>query len=236
MNLVLFEPGELGAPLPRADLRAVHILTVLRRAAGDAFNAGVVNGPIGSATLESVDDRELRFVFTPARQPPSLPDITLVVGMPRPPTARDILRDATTMGVRAIHFVSTERTHEGFATSSLWRDDEWRKLLVQGAAQACDTQLPIVTWTHSLIGALAKAPPGDWLALDNYEASGHLSAWKPAAENTPIVLAIGPERGWGPRDRERLRAAGGTLLHLGARVLRVEMAVVAALALLQARR
>lgn len=236
MNLVLFEPGELGAPLPRTDLRAVHILTVLRRAIGDAFNAGVVDGPIGSATLESVDDRELRFAFTPTRQPPPVPDITLVVGMPRPPTARDILRDATTMGVRAIHFVSTERTHEGFATSSLWREDEWRKLLVQGAAQACDTQLPIVTWTHSLIGALAHAPPGDWLALDNYEAAGPLSAWQPAVENTPIVLAIGPERGWGPRDRERLRTAGGTLLHLGPRVLRVEMAVVAALALLQARR
>jgi RsmE family RNA methyltransferase len=48
------------------------------------------------------------------------------------------------------------------------------------------------------------------------------------------VLAIGPERGWGPRDRDGLRAAGFALAHLGPRVLRSETAVVAALAILRA--
>jgi RsmE family RNA methyltransferase len=52
----------------------------------------------------------------------------------------------------------------------------------------------------------------------------------------PLVLALGPERGWGPRDREQLRAAGFSLAHLGSRVLRLETAVVAALTLAKAAR
>ena len=49
-----------------------------------------------------------------------------------------------------------------------------------------------------------------------------------------IEIALGPERGWGPADREALSAAGFTLAHLGTRVLRVETAVVAALAISRA--
>ncbi|MDP2307365.1 MAG: RsmE family RNA methyltransferase [Pseudomonadota bacterium] len=243
MNLVLLEPAELGAPLPRVDPRARHILDVLRRREGDTFHAGVVDGPIGTATLDHIATDALIVSFVPIREPPPLPPITLIVGLPRPPTARDILRDATTCGVAAIHFVATERTDPNYATSTIWRDGEWRRHLLVGAAQAFDTRLPVVTWTHTLgqaltsFGSGAGGEPAVCLALDNYEAEAHLGRWKPddPGVTTPIVLALGPERGWGPADRARLRNHGATLLHLGKRVLRVEMAVVAALAILQAR-
>lgn len=232
MNLVLFEQEEIGAPLPVGDPRALHIRDVLRRVDGDSFDAGLVNGAIGVATVTRLDADSLRFTFRPTRLPPPLAAITLVIGLPRPATAKDILRDATTMGVKALHFVTTERTNDSYATSSLWRDGEWRRHLLLGAAQAFDTRLPIVTWHQSLPEALQGAT-GACLALDNYEGVRHLAAG--SAPNGPITLAIGPERGWGPRDRDHLRSAGSTLCHLGPRVLRVEMAVVAALALVQAR-
>jgi len=72
------------------------------------------------------------------------------------------------------------------------------------------------------------------LALDVYEAGAPLSQLAPAAG--PVVLALGPERGWSPDERTQLRAAGFTLAHLGSRVLRVETALVAALSVLLARR
>ena len=49
------------------------------------------------------------------------------------------------------------------------------------------------------------------------------------------TVAIGPEGGWSPRDREQLRAAGFEGLRLGPRVLRTETAGIAAIAALQAR-
>lgn len=243
MNLVLFEPSELAAPLPLADPRAQHILKVLRRSPGDAFVAGLVDGPLGVATLRSVDETSLSLVFSPEREPPPLPPVVLLVGLPRPQTARDVLRDATTLGASCIHFIATERSDPNYASASLWTSGEWRRHLLAGASQACDTRLPSVTWTRSLSSALAACPAspgGPRLALDNYEAAASLDAAlssgspglgsPPSAPRPPLVLAFGPERGWGPADRAALRADGFTLCSLGSRVLRLETAVVATLA------
>ncbi|HEY9248909.1 MAG TPA: 16S rRNA (uracil(1498)-N(3))-methyltransferase, partial [Rariglobus sp.] len=81
-------------------------------------------------------------------------------------------------------------------------------------------------------------PDGSRFALDNYEATTALRAeiLNPKSQIlNGTVLALGPERGFGPADRDALRAAGFTLAHLGSRVLRVETAVVAALAITCAR-
>lgn len=230
MNVVLFEATEPHV-LARADPRARHVVDVLRRGVGDHFDAGIVDGPLGTATVTALDSASLAFAFVPGSVPPPLPDVTLIVGLPRPATARDVLRDATTLGVRAIHFVTTERTTASYAASRLWTDGEARAQIVLGAAQAFDTRLPSVTAGLPLADALALGA-GERLALDNYEAPAHLGRWGLPG---PVTLAIGPERGWGPKDRATLRAAGATLHHLGTRVLRVEMAVVAALTLVHAR-
>lgn len=233
MNLVLFEPHELGVALPRTDARAEHILKVLRRSVGQTFDAGVVGGPLGKASVVEIGERALKVAFTAGAEPLALPLRTLIVGLPRPATARDILRDATTLGVQAIHFVETERTDPNYAASKLWIDGEWRQHLLTGAAQAFDTRLPEISWCNTLEHALAGAS-GRRLALDNYEAETHLGNFPICSNENAQVLAIGPERGWGPQDRAVLRNAGCTLVHLGERVLRVETAVVAALAILAA--
>lgn len=237
MNLVLFEPSEIAASLPRTDPRARHILDVLRRGTGDTFDAGLVNGPLGKATLTGITDAALALAFTPTHEPPPLAPITLIVGLPRPQTARDILRDATTLGATRIHFVVTERTDPNYATSTLWTSGEWRRHCLTGAAQAFDTRIPEVTWTHTLATSLATLSlPCTRLALDNYEAveplkKCHLIGDTESDLAGSLILALGPERGWGPADRDTLRAAGFTLAHLGPRVLRVETAVIAALAI-----
>ena len=232
MNLVLFEPGELAAPLPLDDPRAQHILKVLRRAPGDAFVAGLVDGPLGTATVVSAGASALVLAFRPEREPPPLPPVTLLVGLPRPQTARDLLRDAATLGAARIHFVATERADPNYAASSLWTSGEWRRHLLAGAAQACDTRLPAVTRSHTLSSALATLPPAaaaTRLALDNYEASAPLADALRDAASGELVLALGPERGWGPADRDALRDAGFILCSLGGRVLRLETAAAVAL-------
>jgi RsmE family RNA methyltransferase len=240
LNLVLFEPAELTAPLPRTDPRAAHILDVLRRREGDTFDAGAVNGPRGKATLTVVTPNALTLAFTWDAPLAPLPPTTLLIGLPRPQTARDILRDATTLGATCIHFIATERADPNYATSTLWTSGEWRRHCLTGAAQAFDTRIPEVTWTHTLASALASLPTSTTrIALDNYESPAslrvcHLTSDEHSASTGGMVLALGPERGFGPSDRDALRAAGFTLAHLGSRVLRVETAVVAALAITRA--
>ncbi len=236
MNLVLFEPGELDAPLPRGDVRARHIVEVLRLGVGATIEAGVIDGVVGVATLTEVGAAALRLSFEPGAEPPPLPDITLVVGLPRPPSARDVLRDATTLGVRAIHFVTPQLGDPNYATSSLWKTGEWRRQLIQGAGQARCTRLPAVTWGRRLATVLAESPATERLALHNDEAAAPLSRWRRADGGSGVLVAIGPERGWGPRDLVALSEGGCSLWHLGRRVLRVELAVAAALTLVGAAR
>ncbi|HYC70504.1 MAG TPA: RsmE family RNA methyltransferase [Opitutaceae bacterium] len=234
MNLILFAPEELARPLAPGDPRAEHLRTTLRRQAGDSFDAGLVNGPRGRARIDAIDAAGLHLSFAWGPIPPPLPPLALVAGLPRPQTARDILRDATTLGATALHFVQTEKSERSYASSALWRD-EWRRHVIAGAQQAFDTRIPEVTHGRPLRAALEALPAGGArLALDPYEATAALAAALPALV-APCALAIGPERGWTAADRAELRAAGFSLVHLGARVLRTETAVVAALTLARSR-
>lgn len=241
MNLILFARDELGRPLAAADERARHVRDVLKRKPGEPFDLGVIDGPRGKGRVEAIGtDGGVTFSIELGAEPPPLAPLHLVIGLPRPQTAKKILNEATALGVAALHFVVTERTEPGYAQSTLWRGGEWRTHAIEGAQQAFCTRLPRVTAGRTLaeaitdVGELAGAAR---LALDNYEAGAALGAVAlPDAASAPLVAALGPERGWGPKDRDALRAAGFTLVHLGERVLRVETATVATIAILRARR
>lgn len=236
MNLLLFQPEETARPLDRADPRAVHLLTVLRRGVGEPFDAGLVDGPRGKGRITAIDAASLTLAFTWLEPPPPPDPITLVIGLPRPQTARKILHEAAALGVQAMHFVRTERGEPSYADSALWQSGEWRRHVQDGVAQAFCTHLPVVSHGRALGDVLdARSADAACIALDNYESPAPLSAIAPASHQ-PVVLALGAERGWTGAERHALRAAGFAFAHLGTRVLRLETAAVAALAVLKARR
>ncbi len=236
MNIILFSPREVELPLPGKDSRSRHIREVLRLRPGDVFDAGLVNGPRGRATVETIDaDGALRLRFAWGDPPEPLAPIRLVVGLPRPQTARDILREGAALGVSAMDFVRTERGEPSYAHSSLWAADEWQSQILAGTAQAFCTRLPTVRHGETLTATLAALPTGGTrLALDNYEGARPLGAVDlPGGGET--TLALGAERGWTAAERALLRAQGFALVHLGTRVLRTETACIAAVSLLRAK-
>jgi len=262
LNLVLFHPEEIAQPLPRSDARAEHILGVLRREVGNSFDVGLANGPRGKATLVGTNEAALDLAFSWDAAPPPLPTpSSLIIGLPRPQTARKILQDAAALGVHSLHFARCERSEPSYADSKLWSSGEWMRHLETGAAQAFCTHIPQLSYGHTLaelIGEFANASETETganepahlarrprthcevkrsvtVALDNYEATARLSEIA-LAPDTPLVLALGPERGWAPSERNTFRAAGFTLAHLGPRVLRLETAVTATLAITAATR
>lgn len=236
MNIILFSPEEVQLPLPGKDTRARHILEVLRRQSGDTFDAGLINGPRGKGTLLAVAaDGTLRLSFAWGEAPPPPAPIRLLVGLPRPQTARDILREGAALGVAAMDFVRTARGEPSYAQSSLWSSREWESLLVAGAAQAFCTRLPTVRHGQAFAEAVEALPANcTRLALDNYESPQPLGQTN-VAPNVPVVLAIGSERGWTTTERELLLRRGFLFVHLGERVLRTETACIAAVSLLRAK-
>ena len=235
VNIILFRSSEVQLPLPRNDPRAQHILTVLRRQPGDQFDAGLLDGPRGKGTLLSVDKEHLALTFTWGAPPPLLHPLVLLIGLPRPQTARTLLREVTSLGVAAMHFIRTEKGEASYGDSTLWHSSEWEECAINGAAQAFCTRLPVVTHGRTLADRLSTLPAGSTrIALDNYEAPGALSQVAvPTGQS--IALALGSERGWSAPERELLRRHGFSFAHLGERVLRTETACIAAVTLVKAK-
>lgn len=229
MNLMLFDQAFESVRLEAEDSRAQHIRKVLRAQIGTLVFLGFVNGPRARAKvieLGADGSIELEVVGTePAPKP--LP-IKLLIGLPRPHTAKRILFEAASLGVAEIHFFEAERGEPSYARSSLWQTDEWRDRIRLGTEQAFATHVPEVAMHADLQSAVSALYGASvHIALDNYEATGALGAVLPA-RGVSAVIALGPERGWSPSERDIFRRNGWKLAHLGAHVLRAETACVAA--------
>lgn len=228
MNRILFETEASVYTLDARDPRFEHVRGVLRLRVGDAFDVGVVNGRAGKAVVEDLGERAMKVRVDWGEHPPGPPPVHLLVGLCRPATARKILTTVPTLGVRELLFVASGRSDPAYGRSRLWRDGEWRERLIEGVEQGFGTFLPELHRLASLQEAVARLPVGgDRLALDVYEGTASLSASVPATG--PVVVAVGPERGWNGADRKVLRQGGFALVSAGRGVLRVETAVVVGL-------
>jgi 16S rRNA (uracil1498-N3)-methyltransferase len=235
MNIVLLAENEIDGPLPLDDIRSVHILEVLKLGEGDLFDVGLLDGPRGKAKITAIGRRGIELECTFSSDIPRLYDVSMLIGLPRPPSARRILRDLTAQGVGDLQFVVTEKGEKSYLNSRLWSHGEYKRLLSEGAAQAFCTRLPNVA-VHSSLGECLEGLEGqtDRLALDNYESSLPLGSYRPCHRST--VIAVGAERGWSAIERDLLRAHDFTLVNVGQRVLRTETAAIAALAIVLAQR
>lgn len=237
MNLLLLPDLAEEAVLSARDPRLEHVRGVLRLQVGDGFDVGAENGPLGRATILRIDREAvvLRLAWG-ERPPPPPPPIDLLVALPRPATARKIVMEATTLGVRSLRFFPGGKSDPAFAKSRFWTDQGWREARRLGAEQAFTTWLPPVTLATGMAETLSELPPhGLRMAPDVYEATASLNNVLAGIDTGGTALAIGPERGWNATDRALLRAQGFTLCSLGNRVLRVETATTVSIALVLAR-
>jgi RsmE family RNA methyltransferase len=231
MNLILFDKAFEHLRLEPGDPRGLHIRKVLRAEIGSKVFIGFVNAERARAEVTALDPDgsvELSVLATePAPEP--LP-IQLLIGLPRPHTATRILFEAASIGVQALHFFEAERGEPSYAQSSLWTTDEWKERLRLGTEQSFGTHVPEVSICPDLQTALSHlGTDAVRLALDNYEAGAALGESIPSGAPSALV-ALGPERGWSPDERDTFRKNGWQLAHLGPHVLRLETACTAAVA------
>ena len=228
---MLITAEEATSGLPPADARARHLRDTVGLSVGGSFHVGIESGLRGIATITSLEPK-LTFVVAWEKTPQARLPLTVLIGLPRPQTAKKVLHDLASLGAARLVFFESEKGDPGYLTSSLWKDGEWREHVLKGTEQACSTLVPEVTRVGSLAEAIALVDGPAWkLALDPYEAAGAPELSAPASV---AVLAIGPERGFGDGERAALRKAGFVFAHLGDRILRVEAAALVGGALMLA--
>lgn len=232
MNLVLITADEAKAGLPADDLRARHLRETVGLPVGGSFHVGIENGLRGIATIAALSPK-LTFEVAWEKSAQARLPLTVLVGLPRPQTAKKVLHDLASLGAARIVFFEAVKGDPGYLASTLWKDGEWREHVLKGTEQACSTLVPEVTRVGSLAEAVALVAADAWkVALDPYEAAGAPELSTPAKA---AVLAIGPERGFAETERAALRNAGFAFAHLGDRILRVEAAALVGGALMLAQ-
>lgn len=201
---------------------AHHLARVLRYQAGDRIWALDGENTVYEVELESIEPRlvvgTIRAEY-PGLNEPALPTI-LVVGTIGQTKMDWLIEKATELGVSAV-WPLTGRPHVGPG-----RVSRWRRMARSAAKQCRRASVPDVPEPRPLTECIAGLPGDSTRILADPAGATDL----PPLAGTAIVVAVGPEKGFDPADREALLAAGFRPVSLGARRLRSETAAIALLA------
>ncbi|QWP78765.1 16S rRNA (uracil(1498)-N(3))-methyltransferase [Lysobacter sp. K5869] len=216
---------------------ATHLARVLRHEVGDACVLFNGDGRDYHGVISAIGKREVRVAIESAQEVARESPLRLVLlqGVARGEKMDLILQKATELGASAFHPLWSQRSEVKLdAARADKRLAHWRSVVASACEQSGRAAVPDVAAPLALAAALSALPPGGLrLTLDPEGELGFSTLRIDAA--APVLLAIGPEGGWSPSDREQLRAAGFQGLRLGPRILRTETAGLAAIAALQAR-
>ncbi len=229
-------PLVTGAKLALPESAAAHLVRVLRLGAGDVCVLFNGDGHDYDARIVSVDKRGASAEIVGAHRVDNESPlrITLVQGIARGEKMDLILQKATELGVAAFLPVNAERTEVRLDGARLEkRIAHWRSVVVSACEQSGRARIPALAMPSAL-GAAAATLGDDMCRLMLDPGGEHAPATLALPEGGSVAIAIGPEGGWSPRDRETLRVAGFAGLRLGPRILRTETAGLAAIAAMQA--
>lgn len=237
-RLYIDAPLAEGACVPLSADHVHYLGTVLRLESGSAvyvFNtaAGEWSGVFSPSTKRSGT-----LQITHQRHPPAPPQaLTLLFAPIKRARTEIIVEKATEMGCAAIRPVITDYTqHERFNLERL------ASISIEAAEQCELRSIPTLTPAAPLDQALDALAPETRLVfcdetLEGADPVATLQSLPKSDPPPPCAILIGPEGGFSPDERARLRArtAPTVILSLGPRILRADTAAVAALTLISAQ-
>ncbi len=230
--------------------QAHYLANVMRLKAGDEL--AVFNGRDGEARAVLREPRTgLLELISPAEGFTPCPDIWLVLALVKRGPLETIVEKATELGVRRILLTTTRRTN-----AERTNLERLTRIAVEAAEQTGRMDVPELAAPEPLSRLLdgwdagrrlmfcdeaGDDPQAQWggpegRAKPVLEALGSPAAGvPPRGEDQPWAVLIGPEGGFDPAERARLRGLSFvTPVTLGPRILRADTAAIAALSLWQA--
>lgn len=218
------EVGDDGIARVRGT-RLAHLLEVQRFAGGDRLRVGLVNGRMGSGEVLAIDTVQAEIRVALDREPPEPAPVTLVLALPRPKMLKRILVDATSLGVKQVHFINSYRVDKSFWQSPWLAPSAIADQCRLGLEQSIDTCLPVVSLHHRFRPFAEDVLPALIAGSTALLAHPGALASCPHAVTGPVTLLAGPEGGFIPFEVELLERAGCRPVTLGPRVLRVDTVI-----------
>jgi len=228
----LFVPNALGDDgLIRPTTEQAHyLLNVMRQGQGDVVL--VFNGRDGEwrATLTEVTKRGCVLRLGEMTRPQAVgPDLDLIVALVKRARLETIIEKAAELGASRVRLVLTRFT--GADHTNVGR---LQAIATEASEQTGRLDVPEVVAPIKLDRLLdGWADDRQLVFCDEAGDAGPII--QTLRESSPCALLIGPEGGFAPDERERLRSLPFvTPVSLGPRILRADTAAISALTLVQA--
>ena len=158
------------------------------------------------------------------------PDLELIVAVVKKARVETIVEKAAELGARRVRLVLTKRTN-----ADRIRLDRLDAIAEEAAEQTGRMDVPAVDDPVKLDALLDSWQAGRRLMFCDETGGAPAIAALGAAGAGPWSILIGPEGGFSPEERERLRDLPfTTAVSLGPRILRADTAAIAAMTLWQA--
>jgi 16S rRNA (uracil1498-N3)-methyltransferase len=231
IRLHIPQPLSEGAALAPTLDQSRYLTQVMRLKAGDAVH--VFNGADGEwrCTVAEVlkkgvvlrAEARLRDQIRP-------PDVHLLIATVKKSALEFAVEKATELGAARIRLITTARTQPQHV-----RLDRLDAIAEESAEQTGRLDVPPVDAPQKLDALLDDWAPSRRLMFCDETGGAPAMAGLAAAGAGPWAILIGPEGGFSPEERERLRALPfAVAASLGPRVLRADTAATTALTLWQA--
>jgi len=238
MNLILVREEELG-PGKLATLggeRAQHIREVLKAGPGAAVRVGLLNGPLGVATVARVEGERVILSCVFEESAPAAPRVDLLLALPRPKVLNRLWSQLAALGVGRIVLVNAAKVERCYFDSHVLLPEIYTPRLIEGLQQARDTRLPEVLVRKRFKPFVEDElegffPAGLRLVADpgGGQRVGDLFSARSGQAPERVLPAVGPEGGWVSFELDLLRTSGFEVVSMGARTLRTDTACIALL-------
>lgn len=207
--------------------RLAHFHNILKAQVGQDFKVTLLNQGLSGATITHIDSHKIELEINQAITKTPSSDWHLLVGLSRPPTMKKILEHGSSLGIKHFHFFSAKLSEKSYADSKIWGEDKAQASMIDGLSQsAYYWQVPKIHH-YKNIQSLPDFSNADCRLMSLVKSD--TASMKSIDKSKSLVLAFGPERGFTADEDESLQRIGFQAVSLGPCILRVEIAVFAAL-------
>jgi 16S rRNA (uracil1498-N3)-methyltransferase len=162
---------------------------------------------------------------------------TLVIGMPKHDTMDFIIQKATELGVANIIPITTEYSNINLSKLNIEKKiAQWRAISISAAEQAMRNTIPTIQNPIHFKEFTAQNMFNNYLVMHPYTNNSLFSIMnnKNKIKKTIQGIFIGPEGGFSNKEITTLEHLDITQATLGKKILRVETATIATIAIIQA--
>jgi 16S rRNA (uracil1498-N3)-methyltransferase len=222
---------EGNATLP--PIQAHHLRNVLRIHSGEIVEIfdGAGSGYTGEVELRNSDVLVRALKSIPSPESPF--HLTLAAALIKSTKFEWMLEKSTELGVDTIVPLKTRLSDSRIPADRMEsRLERWRRIVREASRQCMRFTEPQLSEPMDF---------GAFLTSRDFDGNTKILFYEKADESWQLdgfvsdrlVLCIGPEGGWEPREIEQAREAGFRICGLGPRILRAETAAIAAIAIVQ---